>query len=115
MRKLTAFSAVTAAALGVAVLPASEAQADDPLPCPMVRAVCTWSEPDGGGSLKLLFDDAPFIPEGVQSAQNQTSEPWCFFEGPFFSGSQSRQLDPGQTVRNLEFTAHSARQGVCPQ
>ncbi|UQA94480.1 peptidase inhibitor family I36 protein [Streptomyces halobius] len=113
LRKLTTFSAVAAAALGMAVVPASQAQADAPLHCPFVYTVCTWTGPGGSGQLRPLFADDGFIPYGVQSAQNRTAYPWCFFEGMGFRGIH-HQLDQGETVRRLEFTAHSVYPGQCP-
>lgn len=113
MRKLTTVSAVAAAALGMAAIPASQASADDPLPCPLDYTVCTWTAPYSGGQLRPLFAEDPYIPAGVQSAQNQAGEPWCFFEGMDFQGIH-RQLNPGETARHLNFTAHSAYPGECP-
>lgn len=113
MRKLTTVSAVAAAALGMAVIPASQAQADDPLPCPFDGAVCSWTASYSGGQLRPLFAEDPYFLSGVQSAQNQTGEPWCFFEGMDFQGIH-RQLNQGETVRQFNFTAHSAYPGECP-
>ncbi len=112
LKKAASAGAIAAAAAGVAVLPASSAHADPQLPCPRVITVCTWTEPTGRGELRLLFEGREVILPPVRSAQNQTFEPWCFYEAPGFNGER-RELQPQETAFDFGFPVHSAKPGRC--
>lgn len=113
LRRAMAVGVAGAAAAGAAVLPMSTAHADgDWLPCPRVFAVCTWTEPNGGGPLSVLPNERPFFPP-VRSVQNQTAYPWCFYSEPGYHGERRRAVQPGETVRDLDFPALSAKPGDC--
>lgn len=111
-RKGIALFAVTAAALGTALLPATGAQADDPLPCFKIVGICTWTGTNGNGTLAAHFTDEPFVTASFHSAQNQTSDPWCLYDKPLFTG-KTRALGAGKTVRDIGFGAESLRKGHC--
>lgn len=113
-QKLALFSAVATAALGTAVLPATQAQAR-PVPlCPLVVGVCTWTAPAFEGDLRILFNEEPFIQPAARSASNQDVQPWCFYEQPFFGKQgQMREVSAGEAVHDFGFDAHSAMQGLC--
>lgn len=113
VKKAVSFAAVSAAALGVAVLPATSAHAAPEFPCPRIMAVCTWSEPGGQGRAGLVFEDRDFLNPPVQSAQNQTDQTWCFFDAPGFQGEQRREIQPWETAHDFGFAAYSARRGGC--
>ena len=107
LKKAASAVAIAAAAAGVAVLPASSAHADPQLLCPRVVAVCTWTEPSGRGELRLLFEGREVILPPVRSAQNQTFEPWCFYETLGFNAQtetyenlvKAGVIDPTKVVR----------------
>jgi Peptidase inhibitor family I36 len=115
VKKVATLAAVGAAAVGTAVLPAASAHAAPEFPCPRVLAVCTWTEPGGQGRARLLFEADPHIVPHVRSAQNQTPEPWCFYEEADFSGNQRREVSPWETVHDFGFPVRSARPGPCWQ
>jgi len=114
MQKLGLFTAVAAASLGTAVLPAAQAQAAAQPICPLVIGVCTWTEPNFGGELRILFEQEPVISPPVRSAANQDIQPWCFYERPFFDNrGQMREINANERVYDFGFDAHSAQQGRC--
>jgi hypothetical protein len=113
VRNSATLFAATAAFLGTAVLPSvSSAQADEPVPCPRVIGVCTYSESEAQGDLRLYFRDEPLADPAFRTVQNQTPEPWCVFENPYF-GSPQQQVEPWETIRDLPFAAASLRRGPC--
>lgn len=105
-------AAVLTAATGLA-LPTTAAHAAESYPCPRVQAVCVWTEPGGHGDLRLLWAEEPYIVPPVRSAQNQTPEPWCFFNAPGYQGDERREVTHNETVADFGFDALSARQGPC--
>jgi hypothetical protein len=111
-RKGMALFTVTAAAVGAALLPATGAQADAPLACARVVAVCAWTQPHGKGTAELYFGNAPLVVAPFRSVQNQTSGRWCVYSQSFYTG-KSRQVAAGQTIRRLNFAANSLRAGRC--
>jgi hypothetical protein len=113
MQKVGLFSAVAVAALGTAVLPASAAQAAQPI-CPQVVGVCTWTDPGFEGGMRILFDEESALVPPMQSATDQDFQTWCFYERPFFDNQgQMREVNPGETVNDFGFSAHSAKRGQC--
>jgi hypothetical protein len=108
---VTVFAA-TAAILGAVLPAASAAQGDNPVPCPRIIGVCTYSEAEGQGNLRLYFDDEPLADPVFRTVQNQSPEPWCVYEHPYF-GAPQQQVEPWQTIRNLPFDAASLRRGPC--
>ncbi len=113
VRHALAIFAATAAILGTGVLPAaSAAQADEPVPCPRVIGVCTYSEPEGQGVPRLYFQDEPLADPVFRTVQNQSPQPWCVYAHPYF-GAPQQQVEPWQTLRNLPFAAASLRPGSC--
>ncbi|WP_171109748.1 peptidase inhibitor family I36 protein [Streptomyces sp. Z423-1] len=112
MRKAVTMLAVSAAAAGVALLPAGAAQADEPVNCPRVIAFCTFEGPDGYGRMRLYFQDEPSADPSFHTAQNQTPEPWCVYELPGYGGL-AFEVPAWGTVRQLPFAARSLHQGSC--
>ncbi|MGW0859258.1 hypothetical protein [Streptomyces sp. NPDC002690] len=113
MQKAAAFSAVAAASLGTGVLSAPAAQAAPPI-CPLVVAVCTWTEPGFEGNLRLLFDGEGLLMPPVRSAVNQDVQAWCFYERPYFDNrGEMREVSVGEQVNDFGFEARSATQGQC--
>lgn len=101
------------AAVVAAMLPAaSTARADEPVPCPHVIGLCTYSQPQGHGELRIYLQDEPLADPAFRTAQNQTPEPWCVFEHPYFGGP-GVQIDAWQTLRDLPFAAASLRERPC--
>lgn len=113
VKKMLTLSAVVGAAAGSAIMPAASAHADAQLPCYRIAAVCAWSEPGGQGELRLLFGPEFILDPPVQSAQNQTQEPWCFYREPGFRGDERRQVQPNETAYDFGFQAYSAKPGPC--
>lgn len=111
-RRAAMVVAVLTAATGLA-LPTTTAHAAEAYPCPRVVAVCAWTEPGGQGDLRLLWDDTPYIVPPVRSAQNQTPEPWCFYNAPGYMGDERREVARNETVADFGFDALSAKRGPC--
>ncbi len=115
MKKFSLRAAMVVAVLttptGLA-LPTTTAHAAESYPCPRVLAVCVWTEPGGQGDLSLLWVDTPFVPS-VRSAQNQTPQPWCFYNAPGYQGDQRREVARNETVADFGFDALSAKPGPC--
>lgn len=108
---VTVFAA-TAAILGAVLPTASAAQADEPVPCPRVIGVCTYSEADGQGTPRLYFGTEPLADPTFRTVQNQTPDPWCVYAHPYF-GDPKEQVDAWSTIRDLPFEAASLRRGPC--
>jgi hypothetical protein len=114
-RAVTSF-AVAAAIMATVGMPtasaASAVRSDEPVPCPRVIGVCTYSEADGQGEPRLYFTDEPLADPTFQTVQNQTPGPWCVYANPYF-GAPNQQVESFQTIRNLPFEAASLRRGPC--
>ncbi|GLW12664.1 hypothetical protein Misp01_77920 [Microtetraspora sp. NBRC 13810] len=82
--------------------------------CPLIIAVCAFTEPGGTGSRKIIIRDEANLAPPVRSAINNTGEPWCFYSSPGFQGS-NREVSAGGVVPNFGFAARSARSGSCNQ
>ncbi|MFJ1958425.1 hypothetical protein ACIOGT_36160 [Streptomyces microflavus] len=116
VKRAGSLAMVAMATIGMTVVPAATANAA-PFPvCPMVVAACTWTEASYEGEMRLFFQEEPMLAPPVRSVSNQDYQAWCFYEQPFYgSGGQSRQVNPGEAVRDLGFDAHSAQQGSCQE
>ncbi|MDL5206581.1 hypothetical protein [Streptomyces sp. ALI-76-A] len=49
--------------------------------------MCTYSEPEGQGDLRVYFVDEPLADPGFRIVQDQTPGPWCVYTGPYFGGA----------------------------
>lgn len=114
-------SAIAAAAVGASVLlPATaqgqgqgqgqgqaRAQAQIPI-CPHVVGLCTWTEPNSEGRVRMLPRAEPQVNPPVRSAKNQTSQTWCLYPRPSYAG-RAVVLPSGSYTPGLGLTACSVR------
>ncbi len=111
MSKAVTLAVATAAGGTAALLPASTADAQGrarvPI-CPHVVGLCTWSEPNSGGGVRMFPRAAPHLDPAVRSAKNQTSMAWCLYPRPSYGG-RAVVLTPGSYTPGLGLEARSAR------
>ncbi|MFC4016257.1 peptidase inhibitor family I36 protein [Nonomuraea purpurea] len=96
------------------VLPASAATSQPQIDfvCPLVVSVCGFTQPNGSGQRKLLFDQQARINPALRSAANNTGNTWCFYSQDSFRG-QSREVSAGDVVNDFGFGVRSARPSSC--
>lgn len=106
--------AVAIGSFGLAV-PGGSAVADEPLACPRIAGICVWSEPEGEGELRLVFQEerVELLDPPGQSVQNQTETSWCLYQATGFGDGPRRTLEASETVRQLDFKVQSVHPGGC--
>ncbi|MEU1878661.1 peptidase inhibitor family I36 protein [Streptosporangium sp. NPDC020072] len=125
MNRFTRWAALTAAAVTVstglampvsaATAPATQATtARDGFVCPLIAAVCAFSQPGGVGRRVILVNGRARIVPPLRSAANNSSEFWCFYSEPGFRGER-REVSAGETVEDFGFAVNSAKPGLCSE